>query len=37
MKSAVGLLLLTIDLDIYAETPLSRYSDDQICRWIWKH
>jgi len=30
-SKVVGLLLVTIDFDAYAETTLSRYSDDQIC------
>jgi len=36
-SDAVGLLLLTIDFDTYTETTLSRYSNGEICWWVWKH
>jgi len=34
---AVGLLLFTIDFDIYTVTmiTLSKYSNDKMCWWMW--
>jgi len=34
---AVGLLLLTMNLDTYSVTARSKYSNDRICWWVWKH